>query len=148
LNLEWSWVAAGNSMTTARIRTMVVDDSPTTLSAICEYLRELPSIEVVATATDGREALEKFEQLEPALVLMDFQMPRVNGLQAMTQIKASRSSTKVIIFTVYDSPTLRGALLFNGADGFLSKSRFYSVFPAEMERLFPALNTSTAPDCA
>jgi DNA-binding NarL/FixJ family response regulator len=123
---------------------MVVDDSPTTLAAICEYLRELPSIEVVATAKDGREALEKFELLEPELVLMDFQMPRVNGLQAMTQIKSARSSTKVIIFTVHDSPTLRGALLSNGADGFLSKNRFYSVFPAEMERLFPGLNAPTA----
>jgi two-component system NarL family response regulator len=125
---------------------MVVDDSPTTLAAICEYLREVPSIEVVATAKDGREALEKFERLEPELVLMDFQMLRVNGLQAMTQIKLARSATKVLIFTVHDSPIVRGALLSNGADGFLSKSRFYSLFPTEMERLFPGLNAPTAAD--
>jgi DNA-binding NarL/FixJ family response regulator len=107
-------------------------------------LRDLPSIELVGTAKDGREAVEVFESLEPELVLMDFQMPGMNGLQAMTQIKSSRSSTKVIIFTVHDSPTLRGTLLSNGADGFLSKSRFYRVFPAEIGRLFPGLGTPTS----
>jgi DNA-binding NarL/FixJ family response regulator len=129
--------AVGSSMDTSRIRTMVVDDSPTTLAAICEYLQELPSIELVATAKDGKEAVEVFESLEPELVVMDFQMPRMNGLQAMTQIKSTRSSTKVIIFTVHDSPTLRSALISNGADGFLSKSRFYRAFSDEIERLFP-----------
>jgi two-component system nitrate/nitrite response regulator NarL len=124
-------------MSDGRIRTMVVDDSPATLTAICEYLQELPSIEIVATASDGMEAVEVFQSLEPELVVMDFQMPKMNGLQAMTQIKSTRSSTKVIIFTVHDSPALRNALLSNGADGFLSKSRFYRVFSEEIERLFP-----------
>jgi len=123
-------------MSEGRIRTMVVDDSPATLAAICEYLRELPSIEIVATARDGMEAVEVFRSLEPELVVMDFQMPKMNGLQAMVQIKSTRSSTKVIIFTVHDSPVLRNALLSNGADGFLSKSRFYKVFSEEIERLF------------
>lgn len=120
---------------------MVVDDSPATLAAICEYLEELPAIELVATAQDGQEAVRKFELLEPDLVLMDFQMPKMNGFQAMSQIKAWKSSTKVVIFTVHDSPTLRGALLSKGADGFLSKNRFYRLFLTEMERLFPGLLT-------
>jgi two-component system chemotaxis response regulator CheB len=118
---------------------MVVDDSSATLVAICQYLRDVRAIDVIATAQNGREAVQKFEKLEPELVLMDYQMPSMNGLQAMTRIKASKASTKVIIFTVCDSAVLRGVLLSSGADGFLSKSRLYRAFPAEMDRLFPGI---------
>jgi two-component system nitrate/nitrite response regulator NarL len=131
------------SRSATRLRTMVVDDSPDTLAAISSYLQELPAIDVVATASDGREAVEKFELLEPDLVLMDFQMPKMNGFEAMSHIKSLKSSTKVIMFTVHDSASLRVAVMSKGADGFLGKSHFYRLFPTEMERLFPGLLTDT-----
>jgi two-component system chemotaxis response regulator CheB len=124
-------------MSTDRIRTLVVDDSTETLAAIRDYLQELPAIDLVATARDGREAVETFQRLEPELVLMDFQMPGMNGFQAMGQIKSLKATTKVIIFTVHDSPALKDELLSKGADGFLSKSHFYTSFPKQMERMFP-----------
>lgn len=116
---------------------MVVDDSEATLTAICDYLDELPVVEVVGTARDGCEAVEKVGLLRPDLVLMDFQMPRMNGLEATRKIKRSKAPTKILIVTIHDGPHLREALMSNGADGFLNKVRLRQMLESELSRLFP-----------
>lgn len=124
-------------MERAAIRTMVVDDSLEMLRALCSHLATLPAIELVGTATSGGEAVEKATELAPTLVLLDFQLVGMNGLEAAKRIKASLPMTKTVIVTIHDGAALRATVLGSGVDGFLSKRRFRQELPAELARLFP-----------
>lgn len=122
------------------ISTLVVDDSKAMLNEMCRYVDALPSLELVGTAVNGRQALERCESLKPRLVLMDFQMPEMNGLQAATKIKSGQQEdTKIIMVTIHDNPRLREAVLSSGVDGFLSKAQLRKELPRELGRLFPAV---------
>lgn len=119
------------------ISTLVVDDSAAMLREMCRCVKALPSLELVGTAVNGRQALEKCESLKPQLVLMDFQMPEMNGLQAATKIKSDKKGdTKIIVVTIHDNPRLRDAVLSSGVDGFLSKAQLRKELPRELGRLF------------
>ena len=119
------------------ISTLVVDDSAAMLREMCRCVKALPSLELVGTAANGRQALEKCESLKPKLVLMDFQMPEMNGLQAATKIKSDKKGdTKIIVVTIHDNPRLRDAVLSSGVDGFLSKAQLQKELPRELGRLF------------
>lgn len=120
------------------ISTLVVDDSAAMLKEMCRCVKALPSLELVGTAENGRQALEKCASLKPQLVLMDFQMPEMNGLQAARQIKSDKGAyTKIIVVTIHDNPRLREAVLSSGVDGFLSKAQLRKDLPKELGRLFP-----------
>lgn len=122
----------------ANIKTLVVDDSTTMLKEMCQYVETIPSLELVGTATNGREALHQFESLRPELVLMDFQMPEMNGLEAAKKIKNDASTdTKVVMVTIHDNPRLREAVLASGVDGFLGKAELRRKLEEELSRLFP-----------
>ena len=120
------------------ISTLVVDDSAAMLREMCRCVKALPSLELVGTAENGRQALEKCESLRPQLVLMDFQMPEMNGLQAARMIKSDKGThIKIIVVTIHDNPRLREAVLSSGVDGFLSKAQLQKELPKELGRLFP-----------
>jgi DNA-binding NarL/FixJ family response regulator len=120
------------------ISTLVVDDSVAMLREMCRCVEALPSLELVGTAENGRQALEQCESLMPQLVLMDFQMPEMNGLQAARKIKSDKGTRiKVIVVTIHDNPRLREAVLSSGVDGFLSKAQLRKELPKELGRLFP-----------
>jgi two-component system chemotaxis response regulator CheB len=78
------------------IRVMVIDDSAFSRQAITRMLRASPLIEVVDTARDGEEALRKTLQLEPDLVTLDLEMPRMDGFTYL-RIVMSRCPTPVIV---------------------------------------------------
>ena len=109
------------------------------LSELCRYVDSLPSLQLVGTASNGREALRQWESLKPRLILMDFQMPEMNGLQVATRIKGGTAKdTKIIMVTIHDNPLLRQTVLSSGVDGFLSKTQLRKELPKEISRLFPA----------
>jgi two-component system response regulator YesN len=76
---------------------------------------------VVATAENAFEALRAVDRFRPDLVLLDFHLPLVNGLEAMAQIRCCFPATRVVILTGYDEPELRKACLEEGAFAFLPK---------------------------
>lgn len=117
------------------VRTMIVDDSPTFLRTVCSFLDHLPSIEVVGTAGSASQALTLIEQVRPELVLMDLQMPAMNGLEATAQLHQKFPEIKVILVTGHDTPELREASRESGADGFVSKSRLAQELPGMLKRL-------------
>lgn len=120
-----------------RIRTLVVDDAPPVVQAICSFLERQRDIEVVGTAGDGRQALAQVEALRPDLVLMDMQMPDMSGLEATLKLRKDFPATRVIIVTAHDSPEVHMACQASGAHGFVAKSRLYQELVAEIRRLFP-----------
>lgn len=117
------------------IRTLVVDDSPAALHSICYFLKLRPNITVVGTATDGREGLASAYALHPDLVLIDVQMPGMNGIEAASQLKRDLPATRVIMVTVHDSPEVRLACRQCGADGFIPKEHLNEELPVLLQQI-------------
>ena len=103
------------------IRVMIVDDQ----TVICEGLKVLlnadPEIEVLATAYDGAEALRKAGQHELDVVLMDLNMPVMNGIHATRELRESHPQVKVLVLTTYAQDDWVIDAIRAGAKGYLLK---------------------------
>jgi len=119
-----------------RIRTLVVDDSAPALRTICAFLETLGNIEVVGTAGDGCQALERAETLQPDLVLMDLQMPGLSGATATERLRERFSHMVIIIVTVHEGGDVRRLCRDAGAHGFISKDRLGDELPSLIRRIF------------
>jgi DNA-binding NarL/FixJ family response regulator len=78
-------------------------------------------VEILGEAENGRQAVEKVISLQPDVILMDLEMPVLDGYRATKEIKAAFPSTRVIVLTVHDDPAYRMKALQAGADDFLVK---------------------------
>ena len=105
----------------ADIRVLLVDDSPPFLVAAAGFLGMTPGIQAVG-ALSAREGLEQARRQPPDLVLLDLDMPEMNGFEALPLFKKLPGPPRVIIVTMHDAPAFRGAATDFGADGFVSKS--------------------------
>jgi DNA-binding NarL/FixJ family response regulator len=119
------------------VRTLLVDDHPGFLEAARRFLSTLP-VQVVGEAHDGKEALRLLDTLQPALVLLDLQLPQVDGLTVLRQAKARPHPPRVVVVTLYDQEEFRAAAADAGADGFVAKRSFTSALVPLFRRLFPA----------
>lgn len=100
---------------------LIVEDNPIFRAALRNVLTtRFPAMEI-EEAADGEEALAKFQELEPVMILMDIKLPGRNGLEITRAIKSTNSSTEIIILTSYDIPEYREAAFRNGASHFLTK---------------------------
>ncbi len=118
------------------IRTLVVDDSTAALHSICCFLKLQRHIDIVGTATDGHQGLVSAHALHPDLVLMDVQMPVMNGIEAAARLRQELPSTRIIMVTVHDGPDVRQACRESGADGFIAKEHLDEELPALLEHIF------------
>jgi DNA-binding NarL/FixJ family response regulator len=119
------------------IRTLIVDDSAVFREVLFAFLEQLPNLEVVGWAVNGNEALDRIATLSPQLVLMDLEMPDMDGLQAVALIRQLHPSIRVIILTVHDSDNVRTICLVEGAHEFVPKNRLYKELPEAIRSLFP-----------
>nr|HID12527.1 response regulator transcription factor [Anaerolineae bacterium] len=85
-----------------RIEVMIVDDHPVFRQGLRNVLAAHEDIRIVGEATDGHEALERAQELLPDVVLMDINLPTLNGLQATRKLKALCPEVNVIMLTAYD----------------------------------------------
>jgi DNA-binding NarL/FixJ family response regulator len=120
-----------------RIRVLVADDSATALLSVCRYLEFEGGVEVVGTATDGLDLLQKSKGFHPDLVLTDLSMPRISGLEATMQLRKSFPELRILIFSELNGHSLRDECLRCGADGFVEKSQMPEKLMEEVRRLFP-----------
>lgn len=102
-------------------RIVLVDDQELLRLGFRMVLDAQPDLEVVGEARDGAEALELVARLRPDVVLMDVQMPRMDGVEATRRIVASGSASRVIVLTTFDLDEYAYAALRAGASGFLLK---------------------------
>jgi two-component system, NarL family, response regulator NreC len=102
-------------------RILIVDDHPALREGLKTILYAQPNFDIVGEAADGLEALNFVERLLPDLVLMDFSMPRMDGISATREIKKKYPRTKILVLTNNSSPEYLKAALKVGTDGFLSK---------------------------
>ncbi|WP_339252614.1 response regulator transcription factor [Sporosarcina sp. FSL W8-0480] len=103
------------------IKIMIVDDQPLVREGLSTLLGLRPEIEVVGTAMDGKDAMEKALKLRPDIVLMDIRMPKVNGVEGTRLIKDSLQDVKVLILTTFNDSEYIFDALEEGASGYLLK---------------------------
>jgi DNA-binding NarL/FixJ family response regulator len=129
------------------VRTLVVDDSAVLLENLCLYLKAKPLFQVFATAADGSEALRLAKLHEPDLVLMDLNMPVLDGLQATAILCRYLPNLRIIIMTADDSAQAKAAALAHGAHGFIRKEAIMNdlILMAEVRRVFHARHTKDKP---
>jgi CheY-like chemotaxis protein len=128
------------------VRILLVDDHPIVRQGLRTLLEGRPGWEVVGEASDGSEALDKVESLQPDVVVLDITMPRMNGLQAcrLIQQKPKVPGLEVLFVTQHDSPQMMREALDAGARGYVVKSNaardlLDAVEAVSQHRVFTAL---------
>ncbi len=103
------------------MRVLIVDDVPQVRQDLRLLLELSGEVDVVGEAANGQEAIRQAEVLQPDAVLMDLEMPVINGYEATRQIKARWPGCRVIAFSVHSYPQARQKASRAGADDFLEK---------------------------
>jgi two-component system NarL family response regulator len=102
-------------------RILIVDDHPMVAAGIRAILETYEDIVVVGTLSNGREAIEQVAALDPDVILLDLNMPQVNGLTATEIILERRPDTRILILSMHDSPEYISTALSHGAMGYVLK---------------------------
>lgn len=119
------------------MRILIVDDSPLAVGALRLWLESLGDNEVVGIAADGEHGLALARTNQPDLVIMDLQLPAMNGLDATREIKRLPAPPRVVLTSGYDGPAYRTAAESVGADGFIGKMDVATQLRPLLQRLFP-----------
>lgn len=116
------------------IKILIVDDHPVVREGISAMLKREPDFKIIGEASNGREAIDRARELEPDVVLMDLRMPEIDGVEAITRIKAEKPEIKFIILTTYSDDEY----IFKGI---AAGARAYLLKDAPREELFRAIRT-------
>lgn len=100
---------------------MVVDDHPVVRRGISMCLARQPQLEIVGEAGDGREAIDRARELQPDLILMDIDMPQMNGLAVAEVLRREMPKTKVLILSMHSNTEYVVRIIQSGARGFVLK---------------------------
>lgn len=121
------------------IRLLIADDQALVRGALGALLDLEPDLQVQGLAADGAEALRLAEELQPDVCLMDIQMPRVDGVEATTRIRAVSPQTRVLVVTTFARPGYLRAALDAGASGFVVKDTPAEELAAAVRRVHAGL---------
>ena len=101
---------------------LLVDDHKIVFESLQSLLDEQPDMRVVGWAENGRDAVAKVKELEPAVVIMDVAMPGLNGIEATQQITSHYPETKIIALSMHAEKQFVTGILSAGASGYLTKN--------------------------
>lgn len=118
------------------IRVIITDDHQMVLDGLKSILETAEGIKVIGLASNGRELLRLLDILETDIVLMDIDMPVMNGIDAMLEIKRLQKPVKVIILSMHEEKTLVKKMTDLGAKGFLFKNSDKEELLAAIKRVY------------
>jgi DNA-binding NarL/FixJ family response regulator len=119
------------------IRILVVDDHPVVRDGLVAMLNTQPDFAVVGEAATGAEAVERAAALAPDVILLDLEMPEMDGVAALRKIRAARPGAPVLVFTAFDADERIVGAVQAGAQGYLLKG-------APRDELFNAIRVVSA----
>ena len=105
-----------------RIRVFNVDDHPDVREGMAMFIDSQPDMLMVAQASNGREAIERFREHKPDVTLMDLRLPDISGIDAVVAIRTEFPEARIIILTSFDSDNDKQRALAAGASAFVLKS--------------------------
>jgi DNA-binding NarL/FixJ family response regulator len=118
-----------------RHQIIIAEDHTILREGLRALLLSHQNLEIVAEARDGQEAVRAVEKYRPDLILMDLSMPRMNGLEALHEIKKHNPETKVVILTVHKTEEYVLAALDRGADGYVLKDADHAELVMAIEQV-------------
>ena len=105
-----------------RLRVVLADDHQIVRQGLAVLLSEEPGIEIVGEASDGREAVDLVEYLEPDVVVMDVSMPVMSGHEATRRIKQDLPRTRIVALSMFDESRVRESMYQAGAESYVLKT--------------------------
>ena len=115
---------------------LIVDDGALLRQKLSERFSREGDFEVCGEAGDGQEAIEKVQQLQPYLIIMDVSMPKMNGLDAVRVLRKLIPSIPIIVFSNYSDAFVKTLALSLGVAAVISKSQNISVLLSAARELF------------
>ncbi len=106
----------------SRIRILSVDDHPLLLDGIAAIINNEPDMTVVAQATSGATAIQKYRECRPDVTLMDLRLPDLNGIDAMIAIRSEFADARIVMLTTFEGDVEIQRALEAGARGYLLKN--------------------------
>jgi len=117
-------------------RVLIVDDNAVVRRALCDLFTRAGDFEICGEAGDGKQAIEKAQQLHPDLIVTDLSMPIMNGLEEARLLKRLFPSVPIIIYTNHSDPFVEKEALSAGAAAVISKSEAAKAMIRKARSLF------------
>ena len=109
-------------MSARRLTILIADDHPVYRPGLERAIGERPDLELVGSTADGRQALERINELEPDVAVVDVRMPGLDGLKIVSAVQRDGLRTKVMLLTGYEDSGAAYKALAEGAAGYVSKA--------------------------
>ncbi len=119
-------------------RILVVDDNAPIRGLVRRFVESRPGLEVCGEATDGLEGIQKVRELKPDVIVLDFLMPGINGLQAAVLLHQIVPNAPIILFTFYKDAISSDLAQAAGVASILSKTDQLATLADEVQRLTAA----------
>lgn len=118
-----------------KFQIVIAEDHTILREGLRSLLSSNPDFEIVGEAEDGREAIRCVERLKPHLIITDLSMPRMNGMEAIKEIKKRSPNTKILVLTVHKAEEYILSAFRAGADGYLLKDSTHAELVMAVQKV-------------